>query len=42
MVNALSFLKFYEYLHEYSNLYKLTRQGEYERTFLNNQMQKFI
>lgn len=41
MVNALSFLKFYEYLHEYSNLYKLTRQGEYERTFLNNQMISF-
>lgn len=41
MINALSFLKFYEYLHEYSKLYKLTRQAEYERTFLSNQMVSF-
>jgi ribosomal protein S3 len=41
IINALSFLKFYEYLHEYSKLYKLTRQAEYERTFLSNQMISF-
>jgi len=41
MINTLSFIKFYEYLHEYSNLYKQNRQAEYERTNLTTQMISF-
>lgn len=41
MVNTLSFIKFYEYLHEYSNLYKSNKQSEYERTNLTTQMISF-
>jgi len=41
MINTLSFIKFYEYLHEYSDLYKNNKQSEYERTNLTTQMISF-
>ena len=41
MINTLSFLHFYEYLHEHSTLYQQKRQAEYERTNLSSQMVSF-
>ena len=41
MINSLSFIMFYEYLHEFSNLYKYNKQAEYERQNLSRQMISF-
>lgn len=41
MVNSLSFIMFYEYLHEFSTLYKYNKQAEYERLNLSRQMISF-
>ena len=41
MVNSLSFIMFYEYLHEFSHLYKYNKQAEYGRINLSRQMVSF-
>ena len=41
MVNSLSFIMFYEYLHEFSHLYKYNKQAEYGRINLSRQTVSF-